>query len=271
MSVYLQNVVEYYHLSMESGDPRTSSWLFMSTPWPTIGIVFVYILVVVFGPKLMNSRQSFDLRGILIVYNCGLVLLSLYMLIEYILSIRGIPNFNYWCDGVEYVNDAKLLRYSSVNWLFYISKLVELFDTFFFILRKKPNQISFLHVYHHSSMCMLWWTVVKWTSGGTSYFGASLNCFVHVVMYTYYMLSAFGPQYRKYLWWKKYLTSLQLLQFMALLIYIQIALRIPGCGFPRWTLWLFFFYSISLIVLFSMFFFHEYIKKGRTKTLKKVD
>ena len=29
-------------------------------------------------------------------------------------------------------------------------------------------------------------------------------------MYTYYMLSAMGPQYQKYLWWKKHLTLLQL-------------------------------------------------------------
>ena len=33
---------------------------------------------------------------------------------------------------------------------------------------------------------------------------------IHAVIYTYYALSGFGPSVRPYLWWKKYLTSLQL-------------------------------------------------------------
>lgn len=39
-----------------------------------------------------------------------------------------------------------------------------------------------------------------------------LNCFVHTVMYTYYMLSAFGERVRRYLWWKKYVTVLQMVR-----------------------------------------------------------
>ena len=51
-------------------------------------------------------------------------------------------------------------------WWYYISKLVEFLDTVFFILRKKDNQISFLHVYHHASMFPIWWIGVKWVPGG---------------------------------------------------------------------------------------------------------
>lgn len=32
-------------------------------------------------------------------------------------------------------------------------------------------------------------------------------------MYSYYSLASFGPEMQKYLWWKKYITQLQLLQF----------------------------------------------------------
>ena len=39
-----------------------------------------------------------------------------------------------------------------------------------------------------------------------------LNCFVHTIMYTYYLLSALGPALRPFLWWKKYLTMLQLVR-----------------------------------------------------------
>jgi hypothetical protein len=37
-----------------------------------------------------------------------------------------------------------------------------------------------------------------------------LNSFVHVVMYTYYLIAALGPRFQKYLWWKKYMTWIQL-------------------------------------------------------------
>ena len=37
-----------------------------------------------------------------------------------------------------------------------------------------------------------------------------LNSVVHVAMYTYYMIAAMGPKYQKYLWWKKYITTIQL-------------------------------------------------------------
>ena len=44
----------------------------------------------------------------------------------------------------------------------------------------------------------------------TACFAALINSFVHVLMYTYYGLSAIGPHMQKYLWWKKYLTRIQL-------------------------------------------------------------
>lgn len=40
--------------------------------------------------------------------------------------------------------------------------------------------------------------------------GALINCFIHVVMYTYYALSSLGPAFQKYLWWKKHITHMQL-------------------------------------------------------------
>lgn len=46
--------------------------------------------------------------------------------------------------------------------------------------------------------------------GGLGTFHALLNCTVHVIMYTYYALAALGPAYQKYLWWKKYMTTIQL-------------------------------------------------------------
>lgn len=49
----------------------------------------------------------------------------------------------------------------------------------FFILRKKNNQLTFLHVYHHGTMIFNWWAGVKYVAGGQckcSYLGVKLLC-----------------------------------------------------------------------------------------------
>lgn len=55
-------------------------------------------------------------------------------------------------------------------------------------------------------------------TGGHSTFFGLLNTFVHIVMYSYYLFAAMGPQFQKYLWWKKYLTALQMVKFNVLCI-----------------------------------------------------
>lgn len=67
------------------------------------------------------------------------------------------------------------------------------------------------------------WFGVKFTPGGHSTFFGLLNTAVHIVMYTYYMFAAMGPQYQKYLWWKKYLTGLQMVSDESIYNYLQIA------------------------------------------------
>ena len=46
--------------------------------------------------------------------------------------------------------------------------------------------------------------------GGSKFQSGREENFIHAVMYTYDALSGFGPSVRPYLWWKKCLTSLQL-------------------------------------------------------------
>ena len=43
-------------------------------------------------------------------------------------------------------------------------------------------------------------------------FGGMLNSFVHTIMYGYYALSSLGPAVHPYLWWKRHLTTLQLVR-----------------------------------------------------------
>ena len=47
---------------------------------------------------------------------------------------------------------------------------------------------------------------------GQESFGGMLNSLVHVIMYSYYFLAALGPSLQPYLWWKRYLTTFQMIQ-----------------------------------------------------------
>ena len=44
-------------------------------------------------------------------------------------------------------------------------------------------------------------------------FGPLCNSIIHVFMYLYYGLAALGPKYRKFTWWKKYMTTMQLVRY----------------------------------------------------------
>lgn len=35
---------------------------------------------------------------------------------------------------------------------------------------------------------------------------------MHTIMYSYYFLSALGPEMQKYLWWKRYITKMQMVR-----------------------------------------------------------
>ncbi|XP_059146320.1 elongation of very long chain fatty acids protein 7-like, partial [Physella acuta] len=153
-------------------------------------------------------------------------------------------------------------RLSKTCWLFCISKYIEFLDTVFFILRKKHNQVTFLHVYHHTSMALITWIGLKFFSGGNNVAYGIVNSFVHVIMYSYYALSALGPEMRKYLWWKKYLTKLQIGQFVVLLIYAAWN-EMFGCPFSRIFVNICIVYILTILLLFINFYIRAYLSSNR--------
>lgn len=131
------------------------------------------------------------------------------------------------------------------------------------VLRKKNNQISFLHVFHHASMLNIWWCSVKLIPGGQSWFATSANSLVHVVMYTYYLLNMF-PSLRRYLWWKRYLTQFQLFQFMLILINTSY-IYLTGCHFPAWSCRMLIGYMFMMLFLFGNFYVKSYMTSRKSK------
>ncbi|NXJ93539.1 ELOV4 protein, partial [Corythaixoides concolor] len=256
VSSVVNDTLEFYRWTWSIRDKRVDDWPLMQSPFPTLTISTIYLLTVWLGPKWMKTREPFQLRFLLVVYNFGMVLLNFFIFKELFLSSRA-RGYSYVCQTVDYSDNVYEVRIAAALWWYYVSKGIEYLDTVFFILRKKFNQISFLHVYHHFTMFTLWWIGIKWVAGGQAFFGAQMNAFIHVIMYMYYGLAACGPKFQKYLWWKRYLTILQLVQFHVTIGHTALSIYID-CPFPKWMHWGVIFYAVTFIFLFGNFYYRTY-------------
>ncbi|KAI8130858.1 hypothetical protein FF38_06674, partial [Lucilia cuprina] len=288
---YIDSINRY----MDShGDPRTKDWPMMSSPFPTLAVCLTYVYIVkVLGPRLMENRKPFRLQNTLILYNAVQVIFSAWIFYECLMGgwwghysftcqpveyndhprtkrigISGwlTGHYSFRCQPVEYNNNPRVTRMVHACWWYYFSKFTEFMDTIFFVLRKKESQITTLHVIHHGCMPMSVWFGVKFTPGGHSTFFGLLNTFVHIIMYTYYMFSAMGPQYQKYLWWKKYLTTLQMVQFIAIMVH-AFQLLFIDCNYPKAFVWWIGMHAVMFFFLFNEFYKQAY--KGRKSRPEK--
>lgn len=79
-------------------------------------------------------------------------------------------------------------------------------------------------------------------------------------MYTYYMLAAMGPEVQKYLWWKKYLTVFQMVQFIAVMLHAFQLLLWNPCQYPIAFVWWIGLHACMFFFLFKNFFDQAYRK-----------
>ncbi|XP_013886729.1 elongation of very long chain fatty acids protein 1a [Austrofundulus limnaeus] len=250
-------------------DARVKDYPLMQSPVQMTSILAAYVLFSVYaGPRMMANRKPFALNRAMIVYNLCMVLLNAFIVYEFLMS-GWATTFTWRCDLIDPSTSPEALRMVRVAWLFYFSKFIELLDTVFFVLRKKQSQITFLHVFHHSFMPWSWWWGITLTpAGGMGSFHALVNASVHVIMYTYYGLSAAGPRFQKYLWWKKHMTAIQLTQFVLISIHISQYYFMEHCSYqmPMWIhlIWM---YGFFFFLLFSNFWVQAYIKGNRLPTV----
>ena len=166
VSPLLEQVKETYNRMLSNGDPRVSDWAMMASPMPTFGIVAIYLLVVYYGQKVMAQRPSgFEIRNVMVLYNACMVALSLYLVYEFSVAGWIFGSYTLGCQPVDPSMHPQALRMARACWLYYISKLIELADTVFFVLRRKFQLITFLHVFHHSNMAVSWWFFAKYVPG----------------------------------------------------------------------------------------------------------
>lgn len=70
--------------------------------------------------------------------------------------------YNLLCQPMVASNDENEMKIANVLWYYFFSKAIEFLDTILMVVRKRFTQITFLHVFHHSTMLIIWWIVMSW-------------------------------------------------------------------------------------------------------------
>lgn len=154
---------------------------------------------------------------------------------------------------------------------YYINKYFDLLDTIFIVFRKNYKQITALHIIHHLYMPVGGYFVIRLIGfGGHLMVMGVLNLFVHVVMYSYYYVASQHSTNDKLIWWKPYITVLQMLQFVIIAAHSLWTLMQPKCETSRPLIYVTIFTSVGMLLMFTNFYVHAYILPKKTK-LKKSD
>ncbi len=232
-------------------------------------LTFVFVGSIILKAIGLNKRGESPFEGIIMfqpLYNLVQVIACSYMMIR-ALEQAVFDKYSVVCNAFD-VNDSKM---SFVLHLFYLSKVLDFWDTVVIVMRQKWRQLSFLHVYHHASIFLVYWMNTRIGYTGDIYLTIVLNCFVHVVMYNYYLFKALMPEWNP--WWKKHITNLQMLQFLCMNAQAIYLLANPStCAFPAKVTAFYLVYIISLFALFFHFSVTTYGKgkgKGKGKGAEK--
>lgn len=188
-----------------------------------------YIILVFLGRRFMRNREKFRLNRSLIAWN---ILHSVFSVLG---AIRLVPGFvdMLYTQGLDYsICEAKYDYGIIGEWssLFVISKMVDLFDTAFIILRKQ--NLLFLHWYHHTASLIYSWHSFK-ELASTGRFFSVMNISAHALMYPYYLCRSLRFNVSKFVMIS--ITSLQTLQVSInrisniILYFISIISHLDGC------------------------------------------
>jgi len=231
-----------------------------------LSICVAYLLGVLGLQRFMEKKNPVRLKLSIALHNGFLSICSLGLLV--LIGTELIPKiFKKGYYGSVCDRDVLTNRLEFYCYLNYLLKFYELIDTFFMVAKKKD--IPYLHIYHHTMTLILThvelvgFVTVQWVP-------ISLNLFVHVFMYLYYMLATFGYE----IWWKKYLTSLQIIQFIIDLFVCLSAIsfyHFSGytCSGDNWCAFAGVTIIGSYLFLFIDFFDKTYTNKTSNPTTNK--
>ncbi|KAL3222467.1 hypothetical protein MRX96_004928 [Rhipicephalus microplus] len=252
------SLFDLYHHVWSFRDPRIEGWGVVTEGRLIFPLLFAYVyLAKIGGPRWMKNREPYRLRYAILTYNIATALVNAYFCYRYARATYFGGGYSFFCQGIN--RDGHSAEEVELNWWYLYVRIADFLDTFFFVARKKFSQISVLHVLHHFLVVLSGWVWLNFGNEGQGMLGLIINQAVHVIMYIYYFLAALGPSVRQYLWWKKYLTSLQIVQFLIVIVHISIPI-FYNCGYPKPLAVLGAAQLLLGLVLFMNFYLQTYIR-----------
>lgn len=182
----------------------------MSRYWRlSFGLSALYLLLIYAGQRWMENRPRFELRTPLVCWNVFLAVFSILGCCrtypEFFEALR-VHGFDFSVCNARYTEITVTAYWA---WLFALSKVVELGDTAFIVLRKQ--ELIFLHYYHHVSVLIYTWFSFKEHTAPGRWF-IVMNFTVHSFMYSYYAARALRWRFPR--WVPMTVTGLQLGQMV---------------------------------------------------------
>lgn len=158
-------------------------------------------------------------------------------------------------------NDTSNILLNRLMYHFWISKYYDYVDTAIIILKGNYHQMSFLHVFHHSSVSTIMYYNYKLIPyGGDIWFLIFYNSFIHVILYYYYLITSLKTN--TVVWWSKYLTTFQIIQFVCGNVQ-QIGSIIVNKNYPQYIREINTLYSTYMLYLFVSFYIKRYNKNKK--------
>lgn len=228
----------------------------------------LYLGLLAAVPRLMKDRAPMKggaFSHALAMHNMalsGFSLVALGKIVEQLVAVAAMPDGS-WLENLTCDESCRHPRTGTLYFwyhVFYLSKYYEYMDTVFLMLRK--HEVIFLHSYHHVITLWLTWFMMD-LSAPPQWGCIAMNLLVHTVMYYYYAMQALGYS----VWWKKLLTSLQILQFVVDMAvnftwpYYKLVRHKDCCSH-----WPVFFGGMFVISSFLVLFIHFYAKTYGPRT-----
>ncbi|XP_018343467.1 PREDICTED: elongation of very long chain fatty acids protein 1-like [Trachymyrmex septentrionalis] len=237
-------------------DRQKTKWLLVSAPMPVFFICIVYLYIVyIAGPQFMKNRQPYSLKTFMQCYNVVQIISNAWIAFNFMTYGRPFTAVWRFCESLDELCGNYSEKVLETMWWALMLKVYDLVETVVFVLRKKDRQISFLHIYHHVSTFIYVWLMLSYFSHSFNIVTMSLNCSVHVVMYSYYFLSTFGSNMqRTLLLVKKSITTLQMTHIAFIMVFSMQGF-IPSCGAKMVK-----YYSAitSINCMINLLFFYNY-------------
>ncbi len=226
----------------------------------------IYAVAVYLGQRYMKDRKPFQLRTALCMWSTGLSVFSfwaLWRIYNQLFRMIYLGGFRHAvCDARGFIGSTGTGMWT---FMFAFSKLPELCDTAFIVLRKQ--KLTFLHVYHHITVFIYCWYSYVFPMSSGIWFG-TVNYFVHALMYAYYAYRASGRRLPR--WIARSITTIQLSQmFIGLFINYLAGYSLwvgKSCQTNWFNISLSLIMYVSYVILFANFYYWTYIyKKAGTK------